>query len=379
MSTPPTKRARALTAIIVVAGLIGLGYLPVSRIMHRMRAGDTRVAPQAPSAPGAMGNALALARGWVNGSAESEASLSGHPSVALVWSDTDPASLRALAAAETWRAAYARWGVRVVGVHAPDFAFAADSAVAARAARTAGVHFAIALDPAGEIRRRLGAGDRVPFAAVADSSGAIVARLTGNAALAAERHLREQVVKLNPDQRFPAGGSADPALAPLARTIYLGSARVSEGPIASAAPGHPSAFTAEFRYQIEGKAFVPYPVGWWTPDADGITAARGGPGNLVALRYSGGALDAVIAPPPNGKARLWILRDEKWLDAGSLGTDARLDARGASYVDVDEPRLYSLARGGSEHVVKLSPDAAGITLHALIVDPAAESAGPGAH
>jgi hypothetical protein len=364
--------------MVVVAGLIGLGYLPVSRIMHRMRGGDMRVAPQAPSAPGALANSLALARGWVNGTAESEVSLAGHPSVALVWSDTDPASLRALAAAESWHAAYARWGVRVIGVHAPDFAFAADSAVVASAAQRAGARFAIALDPAGEVRGGLGATAGLPLAVVTDSSGAIIARLAGNAALAADLRLREQVMKLHPEQRFPAGSRADPALVPSTRTIHLGTARVSEGPIRGTAPGRASAFTAEFRYQVEGKAFVPYPVGWWTPDADGITAARGGPGNLLAMRYSGGALDAVMAPPRSGKARVWILRDEKWLDAASLGADARLDARGASYVDVDEPRLYSLARGEGEHVVKLSPDAAGITLHALVIDPAAQTAGPGA-
>jgi hypothetical protein len=66
-----------------------------------------------------------------------------------------------------------------------------------------------------------------------------------------------------------------------------------------------------------------------------------------------------------------VLRDEAWLPAAALGADAHLESNGASYVDVDEPRLYELARGGGEHVVKLSPEAAGITLHALVVDPAA--------
>lgn len=378
MSMPRPRRLRNYLIFVPIITIIGLAYVPVGRIIHRMRVGDARVASPGPSAPGALANSLAFARGWVNGAAENGASLAGHPSVALVWSDTDPASLRALATAETWRTAYARWGVRVIGVHAPDFAFAADSAIVTRAARRAGVHFAIALDPAGEVRRSLAARDALPLAVVTDSSGAIIARLAGDGALAADLRLREQVVKLHPEQRFPAGSSADPAPAPSTRTIYLGTARVSEGPITGATPGRASAFTAEFRYQVEGKAFVPYPVGWWTPDADGITAARGGPENLLALRYSGGALDAVMAPPAGGKARVWILRDEKWLDAASLGADARLDARGASYVDVDEPRLYSLARGEGEHVVKLSPDAAGITLHALVIDPAAQTAGPGA-
>jgi hypothetical protein len=69
--------------------------------------------------------------------------------------------------------------------------------------------------------------------------------------------------------------------------------------------------------------------------------------------------------------RVWVLRDEQWLTADALGADARRDARGASYVDVSEPRLYALCRErAGEHVVKLSPDAPGLTVYALIVEPA---------
>jgi hypothetical protein len=70
---------------------------------------------------------------------------------------------------------------------------------------------------------------------------------------------------------------------------------------------------------------------------------------------------------------VWVLRDERWLPAGALGADARLDGRGNSYVEVDESRLYAICReGAGEQVVKLSPDAPGVTVHALIVEPASE-------
>ena len=122
---------------------------------------------------------------------------------------------------------------------------------------------------------------------------------------------------------------------------------------------------------VEGKAYVPFPVGLWTPGRDGVTAARGGAENFIALRYDAGALWAVLSPPRGETVRVWLLCDERWLSADALGADARIDGQGASYVDVSEPRLYALCREqAGEHVVKLSPQVPGLTAYALIVEPA---------
>jgi hypothetical protein len=93
----------------------------------------------------------------------------------------------------------------------------------------------------------------------------------------------------------------------------------------------------------------------------------------VALRYdasrSGASrVGAVLSPPADGPVRLWVLRDEHWLERGALGGDARLDERGASYLEVDEPRLYDVARGGG--TFKLSPEREGLTVHAFTLTPA---------
>ncbi len=188
--------------------------------------------------------------------------------------------------------------------------------------------------------------------------------------------MRDAIAALNPNVKCPSDGAvtAEGEDPPATRTIYLGVGRADEGPLATAHAGRAQPFTAQFRFEVEGKSFVPYPVGWWTPVADGLTSAHGGAATYIALRYEDGALDAVISPPPasqsgQGQARVWILSDERWLPSQALGQDARLDARGASYVDVDEPRLYRIARGAGTHEVKLSPDAPGVTFHALLVEP----------
>jgi hypothetical protein len=219
-----------------------------------------------------------------------------------------------------------------------------------------------------------------PQLVLTDPTGKIVGATAGRGPLAGiERALRAQLRQLHPELEFPA----DPGLAsgpspagpttqpPGARVVPLGSTRVREGPLAGATLGRAAQFTAQFRFQVEGKPYVPYPVGLWSPGGEGLTAARGGAENFVALRYDAGALWAVLSPPPGETVRVWVLRDENWLPAEALGADARLDGRGDSYVEVDEPRLYAICRErAGEHVVKLSPDAPGVTVHALIVDPA---------
>jgi hypothetical protein len=368
---PPPARTRLWVSLVIVVFVLGIAGFPVARIVQRALRRTPAAEPgRAPARSAA--DALRLAEGWVDGSAADAAALAGAPTVIVVWSDADPASLRALGVADGWRVAAERWGLHVIGVHAPGYSFATDSAVVGRAARRAGATFPIALDPAGEVRRALAAPDRLPVIVMVDREGHVVGRTAGTPSMeSVARWIRAQLVTLHPEQSFPllGAGAATPASDP-PRVIELGSGRVREGPLVGAGPGRAHAFTAEFRYQVEGKEDVPYPVGWWTPEADGLTAARGGADNLVALRYAGGALYAVISPPPGARVRLFVLRDEAWLPAAALGADAHLQSNGASYVDVDEPRLYELARGGGEHVVKLSPEAAGITLHALIVDPA---------
>ena len=53
----------------------------------------------------------------------------------------------------------------------------------------------------------------------------------------------------------------------------------------------------------------------------GLVAARGGPENFVSIRGQGRAW-AVLAPPPGGPARVWILGDDK---AISVKEQAKVD------------------------------------------------------
>ena len=380
MARRPSLRNAILIAVAFILVLGAVAAFAAMRLGLVRPPWARRAAPP-PSTmvqpPGTLYSALELATSWANGAAPARADLRGHPVLVVVWSDTYPEGLAALARAEEVRDAYQAHGIRVIGIQEPDFSFAADTAIVAHAARRAGARFPIALDPAGRIAASLGVHDLRSASLVADTSGALGPTRPGaRGVVRSEGEVRAAIAALNPRVKFPADAAAPVEDDDLAAThaIYLGVGRAEAGPIATARTGRAQPFTAQFRFEVEGKSYVPYPVGWWTPGADGLTSAHGGAATYVALRYESGALDAVISPPPaseggEGHARVWILSDERWLPSESLGEDARLDARGASYIEIDEPRLYHIARGGGAHEIKLSPDAPGVTFHALLVEP----------
>jgi hypothetical protein len=101
----------------------------------------------------------------------------------------------------------------------------------------------------------------------------------------------------------------------------------------------------------------------------------------VAVRHQGARVSVVMSPPGSGPVRVWILQDDGWLPEDARDEDVRVDARGASYIDVTAPRLYWVARGRGEHVIRLSPEDAGVTLHAFAFEPSGVEPGrtePGA-
>lgn len=349
-----TRRVIVL-ALFLAAAAIGLTIAVAPRFLPGLRA--TR-APrrELPSLDG-------LA--WLG--APPRGGTAGRPVALLLWSDTDPRGLDALRVVDGWHRAFAPAGVLVVAAHVPAFGFAADSAVAGRVARRLGLELPIALDPRLALEAALGGASDGPHLVVADARGIVRVDTVGLAGLAAgELALREAILAARPGAVFPSAGGIPVRAA--ARTILLGAGRVASGPLRDAPAGRTQVFTAEFRYQEQGARDVPYPVGAWTPGADGLSAARGGAANFVALRYDAARLGLVMSPPPGGAARVWVLRDDRWLAADARDADVREGAGREACVNVTEPRLYWVERGRGERVIKISPESAGITLHAFVLD-----------
>jgi len=348
------RRILALALLAALAAAVSLW------LFARMRPNTADV----PSAGAARLPDFDGAAGWVNGGPMTPDSLRGVPVAVVLWSDTDPRGLDLLRRAGSWDDAYRRWGVRVIGVHDPEFAFAAESSVTADVARRLSLRMPIARDPRYQVARALGL--EPPAVVIADPDGRIVFTAGADGAAKAERTLRDLVRATHPDTPFPHSPADRTGAENVVRVVYLGTARAAAGPLAGAAPGRPQTFTTQFRFQEEGEKEVPYPVGRWTPEAEGVTSARGGAANFIAIRTGEGRVFAVLGPGGGRAGRVWILDGDGWLAPEARGADVRADLRGATYVDVNAPRLYEIVRGGS-HVLRFSPETAGIVFHSFAI------------
>lgn len=359
---PVRSRSLVVASAIVLVAMIGI----VAALRSPARRAAAVAGPDSSGAALDLVSNLGVASGWINGDPHALDSLTDHPVVVALWSDTDPRCIDGLPLVQEWHQAYRHFGVVVIGVYAPEFSFGVDSTVPLRIARRLGLTFPIALDPSYLVRSRLGRS--------AGENGVIVVGADGRVRLASnfenlagvDRAIRAELSRTHPDLQFPA----EPEAARLAprrdlRFVYLGAGRVESGPLADAASGRTETFTTQFRFQEEGKNYVPMPVGRWTPTAEGLTAARGGASDFLAIRNPGDRVDAVMSPRLSGSSRVWILADQGWLPASARGADVRVDARGASYVDVTEPRIYEIAKAGAERVLRFSPEQPGVTLHAF--------------
>jgi len=352
-----------------------------SQFEDRLSVPADSAAAGAPASGATLFPSLSAAKQWLNGSGVTIDSLRSRPSVVFFWNDTRPSCLRILPLVQAWYDAYARYGLTVVGVYEPEFTFGADSILVAAAARRMHLTFPITLDPSLQLGRAFGAPPSLPRLVLFDAAGHAREQLDASGVEVMERAIRRELQSFRPALRFPADPVASASYGSPERrwpaTVFLGASRVASGPLTSAPPGRERLFAPQFRYEVEGVPYTPYPVGLWKPTSEGVTAGRGGAENFIALRYDAGTLGAVMSPENGSTSRVWILRDEHWLEPEMLGTDVRVDGRGASYVDVDAPKLYELCRdSGGDHVVKLSPEKPGLTVHAITFEPVGEPPRP---
>lgn len=347
---------RALLVALLLVFVFALGtWMLAPRLLPGLR-------DDAPDAARALPS-FAEAQGWLHSPPVENASLEGRPTVVLLWSDTDPRALAALPVLEAWQRAWEPHGVRVLAVHEPEFSFAADTTVPGAITRAACPGLPIALDPAGRIAMALGGMTDGARLLVTDEKGAIVVDTVGTLTPAEDALLAWF-------ERTHPGVAPPPRLAPAlpsgVRNVPIGAGLVAQGPLTGLIAGVEQVFVAPMRYEEQGAAWAPYPVGGWRLDREGLTATRAGAANFVSIRYSAGRAGVVLSPPAGTSARVWILRNDQWPRAQDREADVVTDARGAACIEVRENRLYWFDRGEGERVVKLSPDAAGVTFHAFV-------------
>lgn len=351
MAPRPLWLPVAIFTVLAAAATVWLA----PRLVPGLRPADAVAPPGLP--------ALRTVTRWRNADASLADSLAGRPVVLLLVSDGDPRTAPALAVAEAWHRAYAPLGARVIALRTSDWPpLAGEDALAGLVRRTA-LTLPVGDDAGDSVAAALGGVTDGPHLVVAGRDGRVIVDTT-NALAPGDDALRAWA--------RGRGLGAPPALATTlpggVREVALGAGQVADGPLHGLAAGRELVFTAEFRYQEQGRAWTPYPIGGWRTGADDLVATRGGAANFVAIRYSAARAGVVAGSSDGRPVRLWILRNEHWPGAAERGDDVRTDGRGAAYVDIDEPRLYWFDVGEGERVAKLSPDQPGVRIHAIVFE-----------
>jgi thiol-disulfide isomerase/thioredoxin len=267
-----------------------------------------------------------------------------------------------------WDRRYRDKGLVIIGVHTPEFQFARQAENVRRAAARFGFRYPVAVDSDYKIWNAYG-NQYWPAKYLIDKEGVVRDFHFGEGGYGnTEAMIQALLREINPKVALPA---VMEALRPEDREgavcyrvtpeLYAGSQRGQPG----------SRKSADGLYQDPGEHEDGgiYPHGGWTQGSENLLHARHTekPEDYIALKYHALGVNAVLKPERGKPVRLEVEQDGKPVAREDKGDDIRYDAAGKSYVLVDQPRMYSLARNAKfgQRTLKLLPADEGLGLYSF--------------
>ncbi len=305
---------------------------------------------------GATGSpALAIAAGemppldatrWVNSSPLTPEALRGKVVLVNFWEFTCINWIRTSPYVKAWHRDYAKFGLVVIGVHAPEFAFGKQPEIIDRGIRDHGLTYPIAIDNDFVIWNSFD-NDAWPATYLFDAQGQLVMRWTGEGSYdQIESEIRRVLLAANPGAKLPqvsAEASAFaktgmPSYAGITGESYVGARRRERG-----------------MFKLEGD---------WRSDGQFVELQKGD--GTIVLPFTAGEVNLVVQPGPSGKSSMKVLLDEnpigevRGADVGSDGV-ARFDRSGMIRLVAGAPR--------KKHVLTLVTSDPGVRLYVFTFGP----------
>jgi thiol-disulfide isomerase/thioredoxin len=242
-----------------------------------------------------------------------------------------------------WHDRYARYGLVVAGVHAPEFSFARDRANVVAAIKQFGLEYPIVLDNGYAIWRAY-SNRYWPAKYLVDAQGRLRYYHFGEGHYQeTEIQIQKLLRELNPTLELP------PPLEPVRDSdrpgavcyrvtpeLYLGYARGQFGNPSGVMHDKAADYADPGRH-VEGAAYL---SGRWTVGLESSTAERAGA--ILSLRYTAMDVNLVLAPPAGVTARLELVVP----DDQRLGRDVQIEYT-RNFVTVDRARMYNLVANQS--------------------------------
>ncbi|MCA8064047.1 cytochrome c biogenesis protein DipZ [Burkholderia sp. AU31624] len=310
-----------------------------------MRAVDTTHAPAALPVEGTLPS-LDGAVQWLNSPPLTAASLRGKVVLVDFWTYSCINCLRTLPYTTAWARKYAPYGLVVIGVHAPEFAFERDIGNVKKAVHDLGIDFPVAIDNRFTIWRAFN-NEYWPAHYFVDAQGRVRRHHFGEGEYAeSERAIQSLLAEAGHPEALnvPIGLAGAPAKGALAAAdsadvrspeTYVGYARaeafMSPGGVVRDAAYH---YAEPARPDLNDWGLA----GMWQVGAERATLAA--PAGRIVYRFHARDLHLVLGPGEDGKP----VRFRVTLDGAAPGAAHGSDVDAQGYGTVTGQRLYQLVR-----------------------------------
>lgn len=273
---------------------------------------------------------LTLAKGWMNTPALAPEALAGKVVLLDFWTYSCINCLRTLPYVRAWAAKYQPYGLVVIGVHTPEFAFERRAPNVQRATRDLAVEFPVVLDSDRAVWTASGVRGW-PTLDFIDARGERRHRQVGEGNYAESERVIQKLLReagrkdVPTDLVAPTGSGTQAAPAPVAPATwetYLGAAK-AEGQVAAGRPLRIG------QWNLRGA---------WKAADEYVEADQAA--GLLAYRFRARDVHLVLGPADDGRPVRFRIRIDGMAPGADRGTDVDADGMGR----VDTHRLYQLVR-----------------------------------
>lgn len=310
---------------------------------------------------------------WLNSEPLELRGLRGRVVLVDFWDYTCVNCLRTLPYLAEWHKRYAASGLTIIGVHTPEFSFAANEKFVRAAVERFGIRYPVVLDNGYAIWHAY-ANRYWPAKYLIDKDGYIRFFHFGEGDYGeTEGAIQTLLREVNPTAQFPA------VMEPVRDTdrpgavcynatpeLYFGNKRGKLGNESGFLHANESA-AGEYKLPEKIDANTIYLSGPWISSEEMARSVSGGGAPAsVLLFYTGKEVNLVAAP--NGQPlTLELLHGGEPLAENEMGEDVTRDAAGRTLVAIDSPRMYNLVRnpGMKQKLLQLVAREAGLECYAF--------------
>ena len=286
---------------------------------------------------------------WINTDGKPLQIEKGKVYIVDFWEYTCVNCIRTFPYLKEWNRKYAKDGLVIIGVHTPEFKFAKDRANVANAVKKYDITWPVVNDSAYNNWQAF-RNSFWPRKYFVNSKGEIVADHAGEGGYAESEELIQKLLKeANPKVTLPPITPDTPeqvnatSMTPELYAGERGNQNGQHGNIPTFQAGRTRAYANPGAALEDGRIYL---QGSWTTQEESLKHGRANAdlSDKILLRYHARECNAVIRPEGGKPFRVYVTQGGKPVAPPDKGQDVQYDEKGASFMLIDQPRLYRIAR-----------------------------------